>query len=98
MVAEIHRKEGNDDELHDSILTANGDGDDAARKRNPPRRCPFAADGTQSGTQALAHELGRGHRPQWPQSTSDAVGIGRGLLISADAEKSVCNIPVTNSA
>src|SRR5271155_6287089 len=56
MVAEIRGKEGNDDELHDSILTANDDGDDAAQERNPPRRFHFVAGRTEGGTQVFAHE------------------------------------------
>jgi hypothetical protein len=95
MVAEIYRKEGDDDELHDSILTANGDGDDAARERNPPRRCRFVARGPESGTQVFAHELGRGHRRMRAAAASHALGRGRGSLRASSA---TCNIPLTNAA
>jgi len=95
MVAEIQRKEGNDDELHDSIRTANGDGDDAARERNSPRRELFLARGTEDGTQVFAHELGRGHRRMRPAAASHALGRSRATLRASSA---TCNIPLTNAA
>ena len=95
MVAEIQRKEGNDDELHDSILTANGDGDDAARERNAPRRCRFVARGTEGGTQVFAHELGRGHRRMRQAAASHALDRGREPLRASSVN---CNIPLTNAA
>jgi len=95
MVAEIQRKEGNDDELHDSILTANGDGDDAARERNPRRREVLLARGTEGGTQVFAHELGRGHRRMRAAAASHALGRGRGSLRASTV---TCNIPLTNAA
>ena len=95
MVAEIQRKEGNDDELHDSILTANGDGDDAACECNAPRKCRFVARGTEGGTQVFAHELGRGHRRIRQAAASHALDRGREPLRASSVN---CNIPLTNAA
>ena len=69
-------------------------GDDAARERNPPRRCFFVAGGTEGGTQAFKHELGRGHRRKWRAATPHALGE-TGLL---RAFGSTCNIPLTSPA
>jgi len=57
--ADIYRKEGNDNDLHDSIRTTTGDGDDAARERNPTRTELFLARGAEDRTHVFAHELGR---------------------------------------
>ena len=71
--AEIYRKEGNDNDLHDSIRTTNGDGDDAARERNPTRTELFLARGSRDSTHVFAHELGRGHRRTRPAAAPHAL-------------------------
>ena len=50
--------------------------------------------GTEGGTQAFKHELGRGHRRKWQAATPYALGE-TGLL---KAFGSTCNIPLTNPA
>ena len=92
-MVEIYRKEDDDNVLHDSIRATDGGGDDAAREGSP-RRCSFVAGGTEGGTQAFAHELGRGHRRTWEAAAPHALGE-TGLL---RAPVSTCNIPLTNPA
>lgn len=59
--------------LHDVTSTTNGDGDDAARARNPLRSFDSVA-GTEHGTATSAHELGRGHRKERQPAAPHAVG------------------------
>lgn len=75
-MVELYRKEGENNDLHDSIRTTVGDGDDAVRARDPTRRKLFVERGTEDGTQTVAHELGRGHRRKRQAAASHALGGG----------------------
>jgi hypothetical protein len=86
-MADIYRKEGHDNGLHDSIRTTDGDGDDAVHARNQLQICRFVALRQQHGKQNSAHELGRGHRQQRRQTTQDAMDIVRGKLLTAWARQ-----------
>ena len=86
-MADIYRKEGNDNGLHDSIRTTNGDGDDAVHARDMLQTCRFAVLRQHRSKPTSAHELGRGHRQQRRQATQDAMDIVRGKLLTARARQ-----------
>src|SRR5579864_8011913 len=84
--------------LHDCICVTDGDGDDAARARNPLRKLCFVPDGMEQRTHSATYELGRGHRREWQQEAKHAVGTGGVRPPVRPASDAICNTPVTNFA